>query len=366
MVADDLIRARLARQWLGSPGGRIWPKSPETVVTWFGAVQAQDYAGARWALGQRLAAATDASIEEACDRGRIIRTHVMRPTWHFVAPQDLRWLLALTAPRVHAASASVHRQYELDARTHARCRTVLERALTGHRHLTRDELAVALERARIPARGVRLAYVLMHAELEALICSGPRRGKQFTYALVDERVAPAPARDRDESLAMLVERYFTSHGPATARDFAWWSGLTVRDATRGLEALGQRIDRHVVDGRTYHAVPVRTAAPPDAPTAWLLPNYDEFLIAYKDRELSVPIRRGRYAPSRVPEPYPHQLVIDGRLAGAWQRRVGQTAATVTVRPFTRLSRAHAVAVRATADRYGTFLGMSVTLATASR
>src|SRR5688572_10609765 len=182
--APDLVAQRLRNQKLLRSASR----PPEDVVAWLGAVQAQDFVGARWALGQRAQGATEAGVLAAFDQGRILRTHVLRPTWHFLSPQDIRWILALSAPRVRAANASYYRKLELDSRTFAKSRRVLERALQGHQHRTRPELAGALARAGIPAAGMRLAYLIMEAELDALLCSGPRRGKQITYALLEERM----------------------------------------------------------------------------------------------------------------------------------------------------------------------------------
>jgi DNA glycosylase AlkZ-like len=231
MTPLDVAQRRLRNERLVGPAFA----APADVVSWLGAVQSQDYGGAKWAVAQRARGCSDADVEEACDRGDIVRTHVMRPTWHFVTSADARWMLELTAPRVHAANAYYYRQLELDERVFTKSHAALAAALRGGRHLTRVELGHALERAGIRAAGTRLAYVLMRAELDAVICSGPRRGKQFTYALFDERVPASKPLARDQALAELVRRYFASHGPATVQDFAWWSGLTVADGTKGID-----------------------------------------------------------------------------------------------------------------------------------
>jgi len=201
-------------------------KRPDAIVAWLGAVQAQEYAGAKWALVQRMPGATDAAIEQAFTDGAILRTHLLRPTWHFVTPADIRWMLALTAPRVHALNAYYYRKCELDKTIFARSHDALVNALQGGKQLMREEVRTVLEQAGIATKGdLRFAYLMMHAELDGIVCSGARRGKQFTYALVEERVPPTRKVDRDEALAELVKRYFTSHGPATVQDFTWWSGL---------------------------------------------------------------------------------------------------------------------------------------------
>src|SRR5262245_24524323 len=171
----------------------------------------------------------DDSIDELFNEGKILRTHVMRPTWHFVMPEDIRWMLKLTAPRINAVSAYYFRKMELDQAVLARSNAAISKALRG-KHLTREELGQVLGRAKIDAKGLRLIYLMIRAELDAVICSGPLRGKQFTYALLDERVPKCRTLKRDEALAELTIRYFTSHGPALLRDFVWWSGLTITDA----------------------------------------------------------------------------------------------------------------------------------------
>ena len=224
---NDLIRRRLANQRLLRSSFR----TPAEVVSWLGAMQSQDYPGAKWAIGLR-AAVTDEDVERAVDEGAIVRTHILRQTWHFVARDDIRWMLALSGPRVNAISAHYYRKMELDERTFTRSRTVFERALRDGRSLTRPELGAALRREGITASGTRLAFLTMRAELDAVICNGPRRGKQFTYALLEERVPHAPSIDRETALATLARRYFTSHGPATLEDFAQHPDLTSPPAGR--------------------------------------------------------------------------------------------------------------------------------------
>ena len=209
-------------------------------------MQAQEYEPATWAIGLRMKgdpASTD--VERAVDDGRVVRTHVMRPTWHFVSRADIRWLLQLTAPRVHQAMSGYRRKLELDARVLVRCCTLFERALDGRRFLLRAELAERLARAKIPMTGVRLAMAVMYAELEGVICSGPRRDRKFTYANLGDRAPSAAPFDRDEALAELFTRYLQSHGPATLKDFSWWSGLTIADGKRAVDIVrARRRDEH--------------------------------------------------------------------------------------------------------------------------
>jgi hypothetical protein len=346
-----------ARMWNERLAGSTL-RRPEDVVAWLGAVQSQDYAGARWALAQRLdAPVTDDIIEKAFDEGRILRTHVLRPTWHFVAPADIRWLLQLTAPRVHRQNGFPYRTNGLGPKELVRGASVIVKALEGGRHLTRQELAVTLARARIPVLGQQLAYVVMYAELEGLICSGPRRGKQFTYALVEERVPKSPVLAGDEALAELVRRYFTSHGPATVRDFHWWSGLTMAQARNGIAALGSRLEHREMGGTVCYFAPGAGGARGKVPRVLLLPNYDEFLVAFKDRDWW-PARAGGAA---VATGLPHHLVIDGRVEGSWTRKAGSSAVAVEVAPYGRLSKWQTAGVHAAVAQYGAFLKRPVSL-----
>lgn len=352
----ELLRLRLHNQRLTGPG----LKRPEAVVEWMGAVQAQEYAVARWGVGQRTAGLTDADVERAFDEGRILRTHVMRPTWHFVSPKDIRWMQMLTSPRVHAANASYYRRSGLDEKLLAKSARVLERALRDGKHLTRAELGDALERAGIPARGQLLAYVMMRAELDALVCSGPRRGSQFTYALLEERVPPAPALSREDALAELTRRFFTSHGPATVKDYVWWSGLRVAEAKTGIELVRPALDRETVGTITYYFAPSTAPTPLTPPAAWLAPIYDEFLIAYKDRGLSRPLSNGRRPPAPI-DPFANFLIVDGRFTGTWKRHPTADAPHVRVIPLRPLKAAERRALASAVERYSNFVGLRLKL-----
>jgi len=352
-VALSITRLRLGNQRLS--GGRF--TNPEEVVSWLGAVQAQEYGDTKWALGLRMRRAGDDQIELAFSQGRILRTHVMRPTWHFVAPTDIRWMLALTAPRVSARMAPYNRRLELDAATFRRSERAIVRALRGGAQLTRQELKAVLHRAGIQVDGTqRLAHIVMQAELNAVICSGARRGRHFTYALLDERVPASRAPSRDDALAELARRYFRSHGPASLRDFVWWSGLTAADARAGI-AFGEReLVRDVVDGTTYWFP--SSSRPPAAPrTAYLLPLYDEYLIAYKDRSAALDLSVWRHGWSRDPLSAP--IVVNGQVVGGWRRILKGDKVVVKATPFAPLSKRQLSAIADAAGAYSTFLGVDV-------
>src|SRR4029077_8441410 len=246
-TVNDIAARRLQAQRLtGEPF-----KSPLDAIRSLTAVQSQDYTGAKWALGQRTHKTTDAAIDRLFDEGAILRTHMLRPTWHFVLPEDIAWLLALTGPRVRSGLVARYRGLELDDKVAARAEALFTEALVGGRHLTRGQLGEVLSARRISPAGQRLPHLIMHAELDALIASGPRRGKQFTYALLEERAPKSRALDRDEAVAELTLRYFQSHGPAQIQDFVWWSGLRMADARAGIAIAGKTLERRVIDGKDY-------------------------------------------------------------------------------------------------------------------
>ena len=352
----DISTRRLHNQRLAGSEFR----TAEEVVAWLGAVQAQDYAGAKWGLGLRSQALTEQAIDRAFDEGRILRTHILRPTWHFIAAPDIRWMLALSAPRVHAGSANVYRKLELDTRTLARCRTVLRRALKGGRSLTRAELAAALAKAGISAAGQRLAYIVMHEELDGTLTSGPRRGKRFTYMLLDERAPRARSLAADDALAALTRRYFTSHGPATIRDFVWWSGLTVRQAKAGLEMIQKDVVQEANGSLTYWVVPSQAPAATRPARLYLLPNYDEYLIAYRDRGNMASLPTTADAPREV-DIFAHVLVVDGRFGGTWRRAQTSSTVEITITPHGPLGKEHLRALSAAASHHGKFLGLEATV-----
>ena len=323
---NGFVSTRLVNQKLSSAGLR----KAVDVVRWFGAVQAQDFNAAKWALALRMRKATDAAIEEAFNKGEILRTHVMRPTWHFVAPEDIRWLLQLTGPRVNQKCGPNYRKFELDAAVFKRSSKIFMKALRGGRHLTRPVLKSMLNADGIDVTDpVRLAHILLRAELDGIICSGPRIGKQFTYALLEERAPATKTLERDEALAELTRRYFRSHGPATLQDFVWWSGLTVEDAKRGIAQVG---------------TPRSTQTEQSA--AHLLPAFDEYFVAYKDRQITA----GSLSTWDVLGP---TFIIDGIAAGKWKRT---NSGNVELNASRALKKSEELALKEATDRYTAYLG----------
>jgi hypothetical protein len=301
----------------------------------------------------------DAAIESAYDAGTILRTHVLRPTWHFVLPADIRWLLELTAPRVRALTRYYDRQLGIDAELLQRSHAAISGMLRGGKHLTRTEIARELPIA--PASKQRLANLLMHAELDALICSGPRRGKQFTYALLSERapVTKAP-KSRANALAELTLRYFQSHGPALPQDFAWWSGLTIADAKAGIAAVGSKLAQLEVAGRVYwHSGDPK---PPRLrnPTVHMLPNYDEHLVAYKDRSAAFDRERlgqGKQGP-RDSVIFNHVVTLNGQVIGGWRRPQNAAKTETTLLPRVSLAAPEKAALKKAQTSLAGFLKRS--------
>ena len=355
MRASDVPQVRLHHQRLTTPQFT----EPAKVVTWLGAVQAQDYAGGKWAIAQRMRHATDEVIEKAFADGSILRTHVLRPTWHFVAPDDIRWMLELTAPRVKASIASYCRANSLDDTAFKRSHKVLATALRGGRQLTRGALRQAVQRAGMATDGIRFILMLMRAELDALICSGARIGKQFTYTLLEERAPRSKVLTGDEALAELTRRYFTSRGPATLQDFVWWSGLTTSEARAGIEMAGRQLTREVIDGRRCWLSPSTQAVTRRPRAAYLLPAYDEFLVAYKDRTA---VLDAAYSGKRTNAIFGPTIVVNGRVVGTWKATLGKNSVVVALNPFATLSNTARRAVLEAARRYGTFLGKTITFA----
>lgn len=338
-------------------------QTPEDVVRWLGAVQSQDYPAAQWALGLRLGdGARDNDIEQAFTDGTILRTHILRPTWHFVLPEDIRWMLALTAPRVLAAMTYYDRILELDDALFARSNALMQRALEGGKQLTRPELGDILQQAGInKQRGQRLYHIVLRAELDAVICSGARRGKQFTYSLLDERAPGAKTLSHDEALAELTRRYFTGHGPATQKDFMWWSSLTAPQAKEGIELAKSELIEEVIGGQTYWHADTTPSAVDIPPPAYLMPSFDEYSVGYADRSALYPDSLAEMLSSEFGVVLGNTVVINGQIRGAWKRIISKGAVEVSIQPFNELNEAENEAVAAAANRYGEFLGMPVSL-----
>ena len=354
MNGKDIARLRMRnlRLW-GTPF-----ESPEDVVDWLGAVQSQDFGPAKWSIAERATGLDDAAVQKAFDEGTILRTHVLRPTWHFVLPEDIRWMLELTGPRVRRQMSHYDRLLGLDAAVSRKCTRLIAKALKREGRLTRKELSAVLEKAGIPAKGQRLGHIVINAELDGVICSGGLRGKQHTYAPLDERAPNAKRLGRDAALAELTRRYFTSHGPATAKDIKWWSSLTLAEIKRGLDMIGSGLDQETVGGVTYwfagDAIPLRSRAP----RAHLLQPYDEYIVGYSETRYA--LDRSGTARS-IPNLFGGAILVDGQVAGQYKRTLTKDSVIVEASLFRPLNKTETNELRAAAKRLGEFLGLELEL-----
>lgn len=335
--------------------------TPQAVVGWMGAMQAQDYPMSKWAVGSRLPGSTDASIEQAINRGDIVRTHILRPTWHLVAATDIRWMLALSAPNVMRALETYTKQLGLTEDVRLKSNRLIAKMLEG-RQMTREEIMAELQQAGIQTDDLRPAHLMFSAELEGIVCNGAVRGKQQTYALLDERVPPAPHIPKEEALARLALRYFRSHGPATLRDYVWWSGLRVADARAGLEAAKSELHSLLSDGQEYWMAEPPKTPPKATDSLLLLPAFDEFMVSYTNRSASLEARLSSQAitGNGIFKPI---VVVYGQVVGLWKRTVKKASVALEFQP---LSAAYRLPERAemakAADAFGKFLGLPADIA----
>lgn len=337
-------------------------RTPHEVVSHLGAVQAQDYLGALWAVGTRMETATESEVEAALASRSIVRCWPMRGTLHFVAAEDARWMLELLAPRVLARHRPrLQREFELDPKTLRRCAKLVEKALAGGNALTRAELYTAFEDRGIATRDSRGLHILFALAHESLICFGPRKGKQPTFVLLDEWLPATKPKPREEALAELARRYFGGHGPATIADFVWWSGLTMKEAKEAI-ALTE-LEHEAIDEQ-----PMWFASVPDVSSlsaTQLLPPFDEYTVAYKDRSAIVEpafatkVNAGGGMINAV-------VVVDGRVIGNWKRTLRGTSVEITISAFRELTPSEEQAIEREAERYADFLQSSLSKTIMSR
>jgi Winged helix DNA-binding domain len=346
LTLPDLRRRRIHNQLLSRPSS----SQPVDVVSWMGAVQAQDYLGALWAVGQR-ARAGDREVERALAERTIVRTWPMRGTLHFVPAADVRWMLQLLTPRVLKRMTPAHEREGLDERVFARCRRILVRALEGGRGLTRPQIYQHFGRDGIRAAGQRGLHILWRLAAEGLICFGARAGKQQTFVLLDEWLPATPTPTRDEALALLAWRYFRSHGPATLKDFVWWSGLTVAEAQAALHLVEDSLDHEALDGETHWFTGTLPVAARKGPVAHLLPPFDEYLVGYKERGAAVD---SRFA-ARLGALLSPSIELDGAIVGTWRRRITRKGVEFGTTFFHRLKVGQRDAVERAAAEYRSFL-----------
>lgn len=351
MNAKDITTLRLINQQLA---GTLL-KTAKELVGWMGAMQAQDYNQAKWALGVRLPHLTEDQIESDFNQGEILRTHLMRPTWHFVSAEDIYWMLELTAPQIKSVLNSRHRELGLTERLVSKSHEVLVDALSGNKSMTREELLNELKKENIPTDLQSASHFMLRAEIDGIICSGVMKGKKQTYALLTERVPVRNTLSKEEALAKLAKSYFSSHGPATLPDFVWWSGLSVADARRGLEINKPGLNSATIGSETYWFVdpdhPVK--ALPDS--VHLLPAFDEFLISYKNRSAVITIEDHKKAISDngIFRPV---VLVNGQISGLWKRTFKRETAFIETEYFRPHNKKEEYLMAKAADLFGHFSG----------
>jgi hypothetical protein len=323
---------------------------PHELVRWMGCIQAQDYAGAKWAIGCRIKGIRDEEIENDFNKGKILRTHVLRPTWHFISPEDIHWMLKLTAPRVKAFCKSLHKKLDIDDKALRKSKAIITKALAGGRHLDRDEIKNLLKTGKLNTDDIRLGFYLMDAELNGLICSGERKGKQFTYALLEERVRKYKTLDHDEAIAELAKRYFRSHGPATLHDFAWWSGLTLTDGKKGIELNHKNLSHLVLNGQAYWFSEDATGNKAKT-SVYLLPPFDEFTVAYKDR-MDIVNPKFYLKTGNGMKPV---VVQSGQITGIWKRTELKDKVEIEITSLEANNKTAAQKIKRTSNDYAKFL-----------
>jgi DNA glycosylase AlkZ-like len=318
MIRSEIADIRLVSQQL--TGTKL--TTPKEIVEWMVAMQAQDYPMAKWAVGVRLPGSTDGDIEASIDSGSIIRTHLLRPTWHFVAGEDVAWLIDLTRTQIKAAQRSRDRQLELTEEEYTKSNTIIEKALSTGVHLSREELLRELNKANIATDQNRSAHLLARAELEKIICSGATRNNKPTYALFSQRVPQAKKLTREEALSQLARGYFASRCPATLQDFTWWSGLPAGEARQALELVKMEFNPETIDGKTYWLTVDFSISQSNLASVLFLPTYYEFMLSYTDRSASIPAELESHMREISDRGvFRSIIVVNGQVVGIWKKTI---------------------------------------------
>lgn len=354
MTLAEISNMRLERQHINnSRFGRI-----KDLISSMGALQAQDYSMSKWAIGIRIPKASDGSVESAIDSGEIIRTHVMRPTWHMVAGEDASWLLELTGPGIKASQKSRNRELELSGDVFDRTNKIIINAVRNGNHLTREELMSVLRNEGIETANNRGSHILFTAELDRIICSGRIKSGKQTYALFSERIPGIKSIPREEALKKIAGKYFFTRGPATLKDFTWWSGLSAHDARRALEIISPELVSETIENKVYWYTPDSNMPFPGKNRVYLLPSYDEFIISYADRSAALSIVHKKRAIS-VNGIFNPVILIDGQVAGLWKRSVRSDKVIFETSLFHKTDKKITRLIDEKVEEYGSFLKKNV-------
>ncbi|MDU1906211.1 MAG: winged helix DNA-binding domain-containing protein [Dysgonomonas sp.] len=310
--------------------------TPGSIVSWMGAIQAQDFNMGKWAIGARLPKVPDRMIEDSLNKGEIIQTHILRPTWHFVAAEDIHWMLELSAPRVKVSIRSYDKELELIPEFLHKAYSLITKELQKGQHLTRVEMSAKFAEAGIEITDTRLKHIMFHAELEGIVCNGTVVNKKQTYCLLEEKVKKTGSLSREEALEKLARKYFQSHSPATFQDFLWWSGLTTREARLGMELIRHDFWIENIDGQEYWFKNSQPEFPINANQIHLLPAFDEYFVSYKDRKhiLTTEHHKKVIVSNGVFRP---MIIKGGEIIGTWKRVVRKHKITAEPELFSKQS-----------------------------
>jgi hypothetical protein len=330
---------------------------PGDLVKWMGAVQAQDFFGSLWAINIRLNKfLKESDVEKAISDKTIVRSWPMRGTLHFCAPEDLRWMIKYLTPRVFARYKSILEKDGIDIKQRTKAKKVFEKILEGGNQLTRDEMYEALEKAKVSTKGTRGLHLLGTAAQDGLICFGPRAGKQHTFVLVDEWIpSNASMPSKDEAMAELARRYIRSHGPVVAEDFAWWAGLNKGEANAAFQSIANELETAVVNEKEFWFDPASADAKPKPGKAYLLPTYDEYGIAYKNRDEFIHNDEYRL----VGGLFTSAIMMNGKMIGTWRRVLEKKSVEFEFKPFQKFTTAQKKSIQTDVKRYGKFLSQPV-------
>ena len=322
-----ITHIRVASQQLEQP--RF--ESPKELVSWMGAIQAQEYEMAKWAIGIRLRSSSLETVNEALYKGDILRTHVMRPTWHFVAAEDIRWMLMLSSERIKAAVMSYAKGHfgKIEKTLFTRCLDQIGKILEGYKSLTKQEIAehFCCSGILVDADNHRMTRFMVRAEQEGIVCSGEDKGGKYTYALLEERVPPVPEITKDEALARLARGYFRSHAPAVLQDFIWWSGLPVSEAKQAIYLIESELTAEQWNGQTWYVHEACRTRGKVSGRLHLLPSYDEYLLGYKDRTDVLPKEHYPKAFTNNGLFYP-VILHEGQVIGNWSKSAKKGSASI--------------------------------------
>lgn len=350
MNLSDISNIRLINQQISVPKF----ERVREIANWMGAIQAQDFAMSKWAVGIRLINSTDKVIETAFDSGEILRTHLLRPTLHLVSAENIRWLLNLTAPGIKARLKSRQKELDLSESLLKKCNRIIQDSLKRDNHLTREELVAIFAKAKVPLEDQRAYHILVNSELDGITCSGRIKGGKQTYALLDERVPKTKDLTKEYALKKIAGIYFSSRGPATLQDFKWWSGLSVTDAKIALEIAKPDLVSETIDSEIYWLSNLITYPKNEKISVHLLPAFDEFLISYKDRTASAPLiyQKKTFSDNGIFWP---TIVINGQVSGLWKRTIKKDKVIFETKLFEPINKSIKNQIKKQSESFGLYL-----------